>query len=149
MGADAGQFIVANKRSSHFRPYSHQFSGFSIYHRPVRQRGDDCPAIAVMEFGTSHITGPTWRPANPCDGTNLIAFTHVTTIIDLVPKDYSDKTIAILWSRSHEPVRHRGFLNPNHPHRIVHMAELIDIKILGLKADMEAMALIDLPDERN
>src|SRR3569623_874199 len=68
-----------------------------------------------------------WRLAHPGFGGHCLPRRLIAAIIDLVPSHDPDHRLALLGRRDRLPMRDCDLLDPLHPHRIVDVAELVDV----------------------
>jgi hypothetical protein len=104
-----------------------QPSAWSVNQSPCRLGGDDDLAVSSCEINIAvkpraarHLTQP--RPRG-----HAFAKRDIAAIINLMPRHDPDIGLILLRRGERQPVRSRNILNPAHPHRIIDMAEFVNV----------------------
>ena len=84
-------------------------------------------AVLADEFHVPVEPRALGRLADPGPRDDPVALEGGAEIVDLVPHDDPEISVLVLRVGDAAPMRHRDLLDPLHPHRIVDVAELVDV----------------------
>src|SRR6185437_3270034 len=120
-----------------FGGYAHRPPERLVDNRPLGLRADASLAIGAEEFREPIASGALRTLADPGAGSDAVAFVRRAEVIDLVPHDDPVISASVRGPGDRIPVRDRHLLDPLHPHRIVDVAELVDVLRAGGEVHLE------------